>query len=84
MSATLGLLAFLALALHWIELTLAKTERFWRHFEQLVIEQEVDALFKGIFGVGCELDGAVAGVGAHIGELFFLADVDVEVVLFVG
>lgn len=54
-----------------------------RNFEQLVVEEKVEALLERKLGVGGELDGAVGGVGAHICKLLFAADVIVEVVLFI-
>lgn len=72
-----------ALALNRVELALAEAERLRRNLEELVVEKEVDALLERILSVRGELDRAVAGVSAHVRKLFFLADVDVEVVLFV-
>ena len=41
-------------------------------------------MFQRILGVGSELNGAVGGVGAHIGELFLLTNVDIKVFFFVA
>ena len=77
-------LSIFAFALDGVELAFAKTEGFGRDFEQFVVEEEVETLFKVELGVGRELDGAVGGVSTHVGELFFSTDVDVEVFFFVG
>ena len=60
-------LARFPFALDWVELALAEAERLRGDFEKLVVEEEVDTLLKGVLGMRSELDGAVRGVGAHVG-----------------
>ena len=60
-------LARFPFALDWVELALAEAERLRSDFEKLVVEEEVDTLLKGVLGMRSELDGAVRGVGAHVG-----------------
>ena len=78
------ILAVFAFAFDRVELTFAEAEGFRGDFEKLVVEEEVDTLLEGILGVRGELDSAVGGVGAHVGQLLFFADVDVEIFLFVA
>lgn len=77
------LLAVFALALDGVELALAEAEMLGGDLEKLVVEQEIETLLETELSVGSKLDGTVGSVSAHISELLFAADVDVEVVFFV-
>ena len=60
-------LARFPFALDWVELALAEAERLRSDFEKFVVKEEVNTLLKGVLGVRGELDGAVGGMGAHVG-----------------
>jgi hypothetical protein len=60
---------------------LAQAERLRRDLEQLVLADPLQALLEVHGARRRELDAVVRRGGAHVGELLFLGDVDVEVVV---
>src|SRR6185369_14230507 len=60
---------------------LAEAQRLGRDLEQLVLADPFQALLEVHAARGRELDALVRRRGAHVGQLLFLRDVDVEVVV---
>src|SRR5271157_4645229 len=58
---------------------LAQADGLRRHFHVFAVADELDGLFQVQDSRGHQADGFVGGGGAHVGELLFLDDVDVEV-----
>ena len=57
----------------------SQANRLRRRFHQLVTADELDRLFEIELTMGGETDGDIGGLGADIGQLFFLGHVDVEI-----
>src|SRR5258706_1358461 len=58
---------------------LPQPDRFWGDLDQLILADELDGLFEVQEAGRDQADGLIGSGGAHVGELFFLDDVDVQV-----
>src|SRR5262245_27492367 len=61
--------------------SLSQAERLWRDLEQLVVADVLDRLLQAESPGGYDVRRFVCGRGAHVRELLFLGDVDVQVAL---
>src|SRR5580658_1416404 len=78
----LGFLATLvALALVWIEQSLAQPNRLRRYFDQLIVLNISKRFLQGHANRRREADGLVLGMGADVGQLFAFEDVDLKVIV---
>src|SRR5580700_8482393 len=58
---------------------LPQADGFWRNLDQLIFADEFDGLLQIEQSRRYQTDGFIGAGGAHVGELLFLDNVDVEV-----
>src|ERR1035438_4287970 len=68
-----------ALPLVGLQYLLAQADAAWRDFDELVFADEFDGLLEVENAWRHQADAFVGGGSAHVGELLFLDDVDVEI-----